>query len=342
MHSDRKEWNEELVRQIFYPFDADEICKIRIPSSDVEDRIAWYYEKSGEFSVRSAYKLAAASLPQLAQNPSSSSSDPNDRSIWDLIWKAKVSGKVRIFGWRVATSTLATKENKWKRTLELDATCNICGNGTETEHHAVVMCTKSRALREAMRKVWNLPNENRFWYTGENWLRTVLHTENEEMHAKILLLFWRCWHMREDCIRNNGRESICGSVQFLKQYEEELKNAEMKDVWSGGKDATSVHGTSAWVDALPGSAAAGADGKWIPPIRGVVKVNTDAAFRSDIGESATGAVGRDYRGSVLMSICKRLPQCHTAEEAEARAILVGLQAISGLFNGQVILETDNQ
>lgn len=156
MHPDRKEWNEELIRQIFYPFDADEICKISIPASNMEDWVAWHYEKNGIFSVRSAYKLAVASLPQLAHNPSSSSSDPNDRSIWDLIWKSRVPGKVRIFGWRVATNTLATKENKWKRTLEVDATCSICGNGTENEHHAVIMCTKSRALRTAMREVWNL------------------------------------------------------------------------------------------------------------------------------------------------------------------------------------------
>ena len=177
----------------------------------MEDCVARHYEKSGMFTVKSAYQLAMA-LKGIGPQTSSSSTGIDDGSLWDLIWKAKVPGKVRIFGWRVATNTLATKENKWKRTLELDATCNICGNGTETEHHAVVMCTKSKPLREAMRKVWNLPNENRFWYTGENWLQTVLDTENEEMRAKILLLLWRYWHHREDCLRNNGRGTRKGYV----------------------------------------------------------------------------------------------------------------------------------
>ena len=152
--------------------------------------MAWHHEKNGEFSVRSAYKLAVMSLPQLARNALSSARDPNDRSIWDLIWKSKVPGKVRIFGWRMATNTLATKENKWKTTLELDATCSICGNGIENEHHAVVMCTRSRALRVAMTEVWNLPAENKLWFTGENWLQVVLDTENEETRAEILLLLW--------------------------------------------------------------------------------------------------------------------------------------------------------
>lgn len=209
---DQKAWNEDLVRQIFFPFDADEICKLPIPSSEVEDRIAWHFEKNGIFSVRSAYKLAASTLSQANTVSSSSSRDANDRSIWDLIWKAKVPGKVRIFGWRIATNTLATKRNKWRRTIETEAVCNICGNGEEDEYHVVVSCTKSRALRFAMREVWNLPQEKSFWHTGNDWLQVLLDTVPEEMRTKILLLMWRCWRLRKDCIQNNGRESVSGSV----------------------------------------------------------------------------------------------------------------------------------
>lgn len=111
------------------------------------DQIAWHYEKNGIFSVRSAYKLAASSQGQVSLKPSSSSSQAHDRSIWDIIWKAKVPPKVRIFGWRIATNSLATKKNKFRWTLELDATCNICGCSDEDEFHDVVECTKSRALR---------------------------------------------------------------------------------------------------------------------------------------------------------------------------------------------------
>lgn len=242
----------------------------------------------------------------------------------------------------MATNTLATKENKWKRTLELDATCNICGNGTENEHHAVIMCTKSRALRDAMREIWNLPAESKFWYTGENWLQVALDSESEEMRAKILLLLWRCWHLREDCIRNNGRESIGASVQFLKQYEEDLKKAAVSAEWTDGKAAETSQGPCTRADVPPDRAAANTDGQWIPPDRGVAKINTDASFLVETGESTAGAVARDYRGFVFVSVCRRLPRCHSVEEAEGRAILVGLQTLAGLFNGQVALETDNQ
>lgn len=78
MHQDRKEWNIELIRQNFHNFDAEEICKIRIPRSDMEDCIAWHYEKNGVFSVRSAYKLAASIQGQASQSPSTSSSEAQD------------------------------------------------------------------------------------------------------------------------------------------------------------------------------------------------------------------------------------------------------------------------
>lgn len=50
--------NEAVVRRFFYPYDVDEILKIKLPSTPCIDWIAWSFERTGMFSVRSAYKLA--------------------------------------------------------------------------------------------------------------------------------------------------------------------------------------------------------------------------------------------------------------------------------------------
>lgn len=115
MLPDKREWNEELIRQIFYSFDADEICKINIPKTDATDCVAWHFEKNGLFLVHSAYRLAASRWSKGNPAASSSSRDSNDRSIWDLIWKTKVPKKIQIFGWRVATKTLATKTEQMQK-----------------------------------------------------------------------------------------------------------------------------------------------------------------------------------------------------------------------------------
>ena len=153
LRADGAGWDTEKVHQLFYHFDDEAICSIRLPSTETEDTLAWHFEKSGVFTVRSAYRLAV-SLQKQSKNPASSSTnDTDNQSIWDIIWKAKVPEKIKIFGWRVATNTLPTNKNKWKRTLEVDNVCKICGTEEEDEFHAVVSCTKSKALRHEMREI---------------------------------------------------------------------------------------------------------------------------------------------------------------------------------------------
>ena len=54
---ERMEWKMNILQQNFAPLDVEEILKIK-PYSSFEDIIAWHYERSGIFSVKSAYKLA--------------------------------------------------------------------------------------------------------------------------------------------------------------------------------------------------------------------------------------------------------------------------------------------
>uniref|UniRef100_A0A453S5H7 Reverse transcriptase zinc-binding domain-containing protein n=3 Tax=Aegilops tauschii subsp. strangulata TaxID=200361 RepID=A0A453S5H7_AEGTS len=55
--SDGSEWNVNLMKDLFHGFDAEEICKIKLPNTSAEDCVAWHSEKNGIFTVRSAYKL---------------------------------------------------------------------------------------------------------------------------------------------------------------------------------------------------------------------------------------------------------------------------------------------
>lgn len=98
IHPDTNTWNTNLVRNIFHPFDVDEICNIWLPTISMEDHVAWHYDKTGMFTVKSAYKLADSLKRQGSLNSSSSTSEPGDRRIWDVIWKAHVPEKVKVFG----------------------------------------------------------------------------------------------------------------------------------------------------------------------------------------------------------------------------------------------------
>jgi hypothetical protein len=333
-----KEWNSELIGNIFYPFDAEEILKMKIPSAEVDDCIAWHYEKNGVFSVRSAYKLAASLNCNTAAGASSSGCGVGNRSIWDVIWKLNAPERIKIFGWRIATGTLATKKNKCRRTIVHDSVCDICGHGEEDEYHAVIACTKSRALRFAMRKEWELPDEKEFWYTGTDWLQILLDKHGSEVRTKILLLLWRAWFLRDDCVHHEGKESVSRSAMFLVGYEEEIRNLPRTGDGASGKQKWSLTESGA---TKPQERVGSEEiDRWEKPAAGVVKLNTDASYLLDTGQCWAGAVARDHCGRVLFSSSKSVKTCSSVEEAEGHAILSGLVTLSAMYRGHLIIETD--
>ena len=48
-------WDEDLVREIFVPIDAEHIRRIPLSEHLTEDFVAWHYTKTFTFWVRSAY-----------------------------------------------------------------------------------------------------------------------------------------------------------------------------------------------------------------------------------------------------------------------------------------------
>lgn len=80
--------------------------------------------------------------------------------------------------------------------------------------------------------------------------------------------------------------------------------------------------------------------QWVAPVQGTAKLNTDTSFLLDSGQGWAGAIARDCRGFVFLWKCRQLPNSSSVEEAEARAALIGLQALGNVFRGPVELELD--
>ena len=86
---DGRDWDVGKLVQIFNPVDVEEILKIKIPGRAVEDLIAWHPEKTGLFTVRSAYNLALKL--KLGESTQSSSSAPDgQRKLWWRVWSGQV------------------------------------------------------------------------------------------------------------------------------------------------------------------------------------------------------------------------------------------------------------
>ena len=53
-------WNRQLVQQTFMPMDATVILGMPICTPNITDFWAWFHEKNGTFTVKSAYKMLVA------------------------------------------------------------------------------------------------------------------------------------------------------------------------------------------------------------------------------------------------------------------------------------------
>ncbi|KAK6162157.1 hypothetical protein DH2020_001998 [Rehmannia glutinosa] len=99
----------------------------------------WHPNKSGKFSVKSAYHeiLSSGSFPfdfQLSL-PSGSSLNP----VWKRIWKLKVPPQFKFFAWRCSSEALSMVDFLAKHHITSSDLCPFCAS-TENANHAFVFC----------------------------------------------------------------------------------------------------------------------------------------------------------------------------------------------------------
>jgi hypothetical protein len=73
-------------------------------------------------------------------------------------------------------------------------------------------------LRHALQKSCDLPGDSYFVNTRPDWILILLNNARKELRVKLMLLFWRVWHHRNDNVLGKGDCSISASVNFLESY----------------------------------------------------------------------------------------------------------------------------
>jgi ribonuclease HI len=328
-----RKWDEGMIRRICYEHDAETILRIKLPVRHVDDFVAWHCEPNGIFSVRSAYRLGMRQK-LLVIGPGQSSSAPDgDRKVWDVIWKCQVPQKLRVFTWRLATNSLAVMVNVNRRIHTVLPNCIICGGPEEDEHHAVIGCTLARALRDGLRNHWVLPSEYELRKTGREWVIQLLVNASKEMRVKIVFMFWRAWHHRNNIVHGDGKASVAASVPYLVNYAASYASPSMVPTDIKGKASISPIPAPLVTDEPVGSI-------WKPPLAGWIKVNVDAGWDASSKRAGTGVVIRDEEGKVLLTAWEYIPECGSVLEAELLACLHGLKFVENFPQKHAILETD--
>jgi len=110
------------------------------------------------------------------------------------IWKLEVPPKVRVFWWRVLLEFLPTKQILFRRHIEPEAFCEVCGEPEESIRHVLLDCTVARQFWQYTR--WatgvKLPSLN-----AETWAADLMSQLCPRRdRALIMIGMWALWMLR--------------------------------------------------------------------------------------------------------------------------------------------------
>lgn len=111
MDMEGRNWDVEVLRDIFNDRDIELINRIPIPVIQREDSWFWLRDEKGKFTVRSCYRWLQGEH------------DAAHSSFWRKLWALRMPGKVVNFVWRVCKGCLPTAAALITKKVNINARC---------------------------------------------------------------------------------------------------------------------------------------------------------------------------------------------------------------------------
>ena len=292
-------WNTTLIEQIFSPGDAQLITGLVLSSRRGADKPIWSREKSGTYSVRSAYRL-------LCEETSATDLGCSDYGVWKRFWKKvwsiRVPHKVRQFLWRACTESLPTMVNMQRRCIVPTALCSFCHSAEEDVRHVLWSCPVLSPVWASHVLACKLFRRRHFSFVDT--LSDLFVLGTTESTAEIVFMFWLLWNRRNQVMYRNEAEPLESIPALAVHLASEFLSAQITPDTSGRSQP--------WI-------------KWKPSSSSAFKVNFDAALFPDQQWTGVGVVIRDGQGLPIAALCKRSKCFHSVDDAEALAALEAMQ-----------------
>ena len=184
-------WNETLIDQHFYPWEAAAIKSIPVISFGAVDALIWPMSSDGAYTVKSAYQL----LSRLQRQEEASPSDMEaGKSLWNGIWKLRAPNKVRHFLWRVVQNSLSTKLNLYKRQVVSNGYCDVCRTCLEDNIHALWYCDVARAIWQTD-VCFNFIRTKKF-STFADIVQFLCSHGSSDLFTRFAMVAWSIWERR--------------------------------------------------------------------------------------------------------------------------------------------------
>ncbi|KAH1106865.1 hypothetical protein J1N35_010633 [Gossypium stocksii] len=132
--SNERKWKRELINNTFPEVEAKKILSISLPKEPHADILTWSREPSGEYSIRSAYKLLQIS------DPRAYALQTDYRDFYRKLWLLDLPPKIKVTISKISWNYLPTRANMVYRKLVNSFACPRCSEGVETMDHLLREC----------------------------------------------------------------------------------------------------------------------------------------------------------------------------------------------------------
>ncbi|XP_031099664.1 uncharacterized protein LOC116003863 [Ipomoea triloba] len=281
---------------------------------NLDDIVGWKLEASGCFSVSSAYDIATRD------------EGPPEVAKWNSIWKLKVPNRIRTFMWLVKHNKIMTNENRVKRGMTESDSCWFCTGVKENTEHVLRLCPLAEPV---WRSVLPAFVERTRLFPFSKWLEEGISDKGDgRQPSNVSSLFsttlWWIWKWRNDAIFNSVVKPLHAKTSWISTQVGEFNRAFFR-----AKGPPSRIERNTWQKFA-----------WTKPQDGYVKVNVDGAVDITYHKASCGGLIRDGEGSWKQGYAYNIGN-YTPLEAEAWALLKGVQLASHLGFNRVTFESDS-
>lgn len=175
-------WDQQKLHDFFTPPDIEVILGIPLNTRRQEDFWAWNHERSGIFSVRSAYRMLVINKERATayfENGASRSNIKAEEKEWCALWRIMLPPKICIFLWCLARHSLPTGNVRNHRNMAPNSLCGICG-AQDSWRHSLIECNLAKC-------VWALERDDI--------LEHLLEIQEKDAKGWILAC-WNLYHRR--------------------------------------------------------------------------------------------------------------------------------------------------
>ncbi|KAK6157968.1 hypothetical protein DH2020_005282 [Rehmannia glutinosa] len=309
-----REWDLELVEEIFCHRDAQQIANIPLAERAYEDTHVWHFDKKGNYTVKSGYRMAA----NLATQNSNTSS-----GYWRKLWSIQIPPKVKHFVWKVSRDCIPTRVNLVRKNIMVDQCCVICQKGLENCWHVFLSCDFAAGCWEYARLKREIDKWMDITDSFADFLHNILLNVDSNCAAKICMVMWNIWRQRNSELWDKNHLSATQTVIAAVNYLNEWRKVRIGD------------GSSFQVERTTRIRS-----QWQKPTFPFLKCNVDASLCMNSKSTGVGMVLRNDEGDFLVARTMVFHGQFQIREAEAIGVREALSWIIGMGFGQAIVETD--